>query len=78
MGVDTSHQPLGSGLFVTRGSVHLTGEEEVLHYLRFERKLELGRVEIIVFHSVGRLEYLHMLKPFYRAHGIHLHIQRER
>ncbi len=52
-GIDTRHQALTGRLFVPRGAVDLTGDEQSGNDLALERVLELRRVEVIVLDGVA-------------------------
>src|SRR6185369_3996397 len=47
--VDSSHDPLSCSLLVSRGPVDLAGVIESPNELRFQRRVELRRFEVIVF-----------------------------
>ena len=52
VGVDTRHQTLRGGLFVTGRAVDLTREVEVVDQLGFERVVELCGREVVVLDGV--------------------------
>ena len=52
--LDVDRQPLGSGFFVTRGAVNLTGKEQALNKFAFQRRLQIARIEEIVLNRIAR------------------------
>ncbi len=76
--VHPRHEALARGLLVTRGSVHLSGEEEPGKSPRLERVDELLRKDDVVFHRVGRAEDLGPLQPRKGPDDFLLEIGRQR
>ena len=76
--VDPGHQPLRRGLFITGRTVDLSGQEEVLHHLGFEGMFQLRRIEVVIFHGIGRAENLRLLQSFDGMEGVELDLQRKR
>ena len=56
MGVDTGHQALCSGFFVTRGTIDLSCQEKARNDTGFQRIMQILWIEIIVFYRISRLE----------------------
>ena len=77
MSIDSSHQPLRCGFLITSRTIDLTSKIKILYILKFESRLQLSRIEIIIFHSIGRPENLGILKTFNTMQGIHLNIKRQ-
>ena len=76
--VDPGHQPLRRGLFVSGRTVDLSGQEEVLHHLGFEGMFQLRRIEVVIFHGIGRAENLRLLQSFDGVERVELDLQRKR
>src|SRR5262249_52723662 len=55
--VDSSNDPLGSGLFIARCSIDLPGEKEPLNPLCLERARQLGRLYEVVLDGVPGPQY---------------------
>ena len=77
MSIYTCHQTLGSRLFITGGSVYLTGHKQTFYISHFKRRLQLSRVEIIVLDSIGGTVYFNILKPFDRMKSLELYVKRQ-
>lgn len=54
VGVDTCHDSLSSCFLVTGCSVYLSGKEQILYILRFQRMFQLGGVKEVVFDGIAR------------------------
>jgi hypothetical protein len=78
MGVDTGHQTLRSGLLVARGTIDLTGQEEVFDDAGFERILQILRVEVVILDSISGLEDDRVFQPGNGVHGLQLDLLRKR
>ena len=76
-GVDTRDQSLRRGLFVARRAVDLAGEKQAGDPLGFERAIELGRLDEIVFHRIGVPQDRRVLEPRQRMHDRVLHVARQ-
>ena len=78
MGIHTGNNPLCSGFLVARSSVHLTGQEEVLHHLGTKGIVQILRIEIVVFHRISRLKEHGVLQSLDGMDSLQLHFQRQR
>ena len=78
MSIDSSHQPLGSRLFISGGSIYLPGEIKILYRFKFKCRFKLDRIEIIIFDCIGRTVNPGVFKTFNSMKGIQLYIQRKR
>src|SRR5206468_502903 len=67
-------QPLGSSLFIARGSVDLTGQKEVATNLGFQGWLELRWESKIVLHSIGRAHDFPILAANDSLNQLHLNL----
>ena len=76
--IDSGHQALAGGLLIAAGSVGLAGNEEILHYLGFQRALELDRIQIGILDGIGGSHDDCILKTFDGVDEILLHILRKR
>ena len=65
MSVDSSDNSLSTSLFVAGSTVNLTRKVQVFNIFQLKSSLQLRRIEIIIFNSVGRFEYFGILQPFY-------------
>lgn len=54
VGVDASHDSLSGSFLVTGCSVYLSGKEQILYILRFQRMFQLGGVKEVVFDGIAR------------------------
>ena len=52
--IDAGNDALSGCFLVTCGAVHLSGKEEILYFLCFQRVFQLGRVEVIIFDGIAR------------------------
>ena len=52
--IDTSNDTLSSGFFVSGCSVYLSGKEQILYILRFQRMFQLGGRNVVVFDGIAR------------------------
>jgi hypothetical protein len=62
-GVETRHKPLRRSLFVARGAVDLTGQEQAAHALGFQRGDQLARVHVVVFDRVAGPDHAGLFQP---------------
>ena len=76
MSVYAGHNTLSRSFLITCGSVDLTSQEQVFDYFGFEGKIQLCRVEIVVFDGVCRFENLGILKSGDGMKGVQLRMQR--
>ena len=76
MSVDTSHQTLPSGLFITSGAVDLTCEKQVFNEFGFEVMMQLCGVEKVVFNGISRTVGLHIFKGRNLRKRLKLHLPR--
>ena len=63
--VDSGHESLACGLFVTCGSVDLACEEQVFNGSCFERKAELSGREVVVFDGISGAEHAGIFQSGY-------------
>ena len=54
MCVDTRNDSLSGCFFITGRSVYLSGKEQILYILRFQRMFQLGGVKEVVFDGIAR------------------------
>jgi len=73
-GVDAGDQALRGRLFVTRGPVDLAREVQVAQRFRFQRRLEIARIEEVVFDGVTRARDVRTLETLDGVHELHLHV----
>ena len=78
MSVDSGDNSLSTSFFVAGSTVNLTRKVQVFNIFQLKSGLQLRRIEIIIFNSVGRFEYFGILQPFYGVQSIQLDIQRKR
>ena len=78
MGIYPCHKPLTGGFLIPRGTIDLTCQKEVFNYLRTQTMVQVLRVEIVIFYSVGGLEYNGILKTFYMPHCLQLNLKGKR
>ena len=78
MRVDTGHQSLTSGLFITGRAIYLTGQIEVFHHFRLQRKVQLGRIKVIVFDGIARAVNFRFFQTGNQMEGFHLNLFRQR
>ena len=71
-GIDPGPKPLGRRLFVTRGSVDLTGQEQPFNPLCFQSRFVLEGIDVIVFDGIGRTHDFGLFQPLNRPHHLHL------
>ena len=75
MGIHTCNQTLGCRLLISGRSVDLTCKIKVLDVLQFKRRLELSRIEIVIFDSICRTENLCIFKTLDIMQSFHLDVQ---
>src|SRR6266850_4291188 len=73
--IQAGEQALRRGFFVTRRAIDLAGEIESLQRLRFERGVEIPRVEIVVLDCVAGPYEVRFLQAPDRMHKIQLHVE---
>src|SRR5215831_11539061 len=56
-GVDARHQSLTGSLFIARGSVDLAGQEQAGDLSSFQRALEFGGIDRVVFDRISRAQH---------------------
>ena len=78
MSIDSSNYSLGSCLFITSGSINLTGKEKVFDRFQFKIWLKLSRIKIIIFYCVSRLIDLDIFQSLYCMKSIELYLKRKR
>ena len=78
MRIDAGHQALRGGFFVAGRAVDLSGQIEAGDDARFQRGLQLCRIEEIVFHGIGRAEDPYLLQPLDGVKGVDLCLERKR
>ena len=76
--VNSSHKSLSSSLFVTGSTINLTSKIKTLKILQFQSRAQLNRVEIVVFHSIGRTINPGVLHSFDLVECSKLDVHRER
>ena len=75
--VDACQQPLARSLLVARCAVYLTREEQAVDFLRFQRVMQLGRVEEVILDGIPRTIYADVAKAGHALQGFDLHIHRQ-
>ena len=60
--VEPRDQPLRRGLFIARGAVDLSGQEQARQPLRLQGRIELARIDVIIFDGVARPDHPHALQ----------------
>ena len=78
MRVYTGHYTLCRRFLISCSSVHLPCKVEIFDRFQLQRRPELGGIEIVVFHGVGRTVYLYILKSLDSVQRVDLDIERER
>ena len=77
-GVDAGHQSLRRGLFVSGRAVDLPGEEQPGDPMRFERRLQLRRLDEVVFDRIPGPQHRGVLEAGQRANDVVLDVARQR
>ena len=77
MSIDSGNDSLCCGLFIPGGSIHLASQEKIRHHFRTQRIMKRLRIEVIIFHSISRLEENGVLQTFDCVHGLQLNFQRK-
>ena len=77
-GVDSCHKPLTCRFLVAACAVNLPRVEKSCHALCLQRRKQLGRLNIVVFHGIGRATDDAICKSRHGAHKSVLHFLRER
>ena len=75
--VDTCNDALSAGFLVSGCAVHLSGEEQVFHHLRFQCMLQLCRVEVVVFDGISRTVHHQVLEARNLLQRLQLDVHRE-
>src|SRR5207302_5449902 len=75
--VDARKKPLGGSLLVAGSAIDLTGEEESLEALRFQRRLQIAGVEVVILDRVARPHDVRPLEAPDRVHQLELHVERQ-
>lgn len=76
-GVDASDDALPGSFFISRGSVHLSGEEKAVEFLRFQRMAQLRRLEEIIFDGVAWAVDLHIAEARNLFQRFQLDVERQ-
>src|SRR5687768_14151254 len=76
--VDARNQSLGRGFLVPGGAVDLPREEQAGDPVRFERRLQLGRLEEVVFNRIPGPQHRSVLESRHRANDGELHVAWQR
>ncbi len=76
-GVNSGDQPLCGRFLVTRRPVDLPSEEQTLDNPGLERRLQIPRIEVVVFDRITRTRQVRVLKPMDGSHELVLHIKRK-
>ena len=76
--IDARHQTLGSGFLITRRTVDLSCQEQVLNTFRFQGRLQENRIKVIILNCIRRLIDHYVLKTRNGAQRFDLDIQRKR
>ena len=76
--VDARDDALPCGFLVARRAVDLSGEEQALDGLRFERMAQLGGREEVVLDGVARPLNPHVAEAGDAAQGGYLYVHRQR
>src|SRR5690606_15820504 len=77
-GIDSGHQSLAAGFFVTGRSVDLSGKEKPSHPSGFHRWPKLARFDEIVFDGVTRTNYPDIFEPVDHTQQFQLQVGRQR
>src|SRR5439155_25466986 len=75
--VDSGHQPLRGGLFVTRRAVDLAREKQPFDALALEAAVQLRRLDEVVLHGVARSQHDRVLESRERVDEVALYVPRE-
>ena len=75
--IDAGDNALRTGLFVARGAIDLTGQEQTAHLFRLERVVQLHRVDEIVLDRVAGSRHDDVFETLNRAQKLELHLGRE-
>jgi len=76
-GIGACEQTLRSGFLVAGGTVDLTGKEQPADRLRFQRGLQVARVEVVVLDGVTGAQDVRVFQAADTAHDLQLHIERQ-
>ena len=72
------HQPLRSGLLVSRRPIDLPGHVQSGHSLDLKTAAQSARIDMIILHGIAGHGDLHRFQPFNAAHHRNLHVGRQR
>src|SRR5690606_8311808 len=70
--IDAGKDALCACLLITRRAVDLASHEQPAHWSRFERRVEVTRVDVVVFDGIPRLQHRGLFQPWYRLQEIAL------
>ncbi len=76
-GVDPREESLPRRLFVSGGSVGLSGNEQPLDELALQIGIQLPRIDVIIFHGVSRTHDHHFLEAVDGVQELVLHLLRK-
>ena len=76
--ISARDQALGAGLFIAGGAVDLPGEEKPAELFGFKARIEIPRIDIIIFDRIAVADHLRVLKPRDRRKESVLHRRRQR
>src|SRR3546814_4149257 len=74
VGVDSGNQTLTCSLLIARSTVYLACEKEVFYQVGFHGKIQLQRLEEIIFDGISRPEHLGFLEAWYKLEGLLLDV----
>ncbi len=74
-GVDSSHESLGTSLFVSRRAINLACQEQIAAYFCFECGVQLGWIGEVVFDGIGWPQNFGVLAADDCANEFELHIK---
>ena len=77
MSIHTGNQTLRSSLFISGGTIDLSGKIKIPDSLQLKSRLKLGRVKVVIFHCIGRSVDLGIFKTLDSMQCIHLNIERK-
>src|SRR3954468_18635510 len=73
--VDAREQPLGCRFLIACRAIDLSGEEQARYGLRFQRRAQAARIEVVILDRVPGAHQVRLLKPTNRADELHLNIE---
>ena len=77
-GVDSGHESLAGGFFVSAGAIDLSAEIEAADFAGFERAFELGGIDRVVLDGVAGAQHLGVLEAGNGGEDRQLHLDRQR